>query len=753
MLNKYLIVVLTFLICVQALPAQDYSEKGFQRLYDLDNTENMLNISNTSTGKNYISLDYYTVIENNELKSRLTITSFDEYGSLGDNSIKMKIDSINGSEIMPRYFDGDVMYGLDKNIYSGTMVDFDNKAALLLTSSKDTVNWSYMIDVKSSICDLDNFDTNGFVLSFDDLDANNLNLMTVEYNNALVGSTVNGTLADTFGFDYTVYPTEVVAEDSTKIYLVGAAENFANFRTVGYFIAFDKDLNPLATRSINTTGAFTRINYIDRIGDEFAISGELDNGAFVAKIDTLGQPIWVKKWKLNTTSHPQSNTTITGQATNADGDLFLAGLIIDTGSSDTTLYISKVDASNGTITQISLLNETNPSRSFSQLSENGDNGVLYSSAFNQGTLMRLGLMQMTQDGHASFCDEIVTVDPLEDLSMATDTLLVTVSEGKSITPVEVSTSPFDISATSLISSSYEFCPHEEIDTLIGEFYEDAVHYNWVTTGETTDTIRVMEVGKYVRVVSFGKDYCYNLSDTTPVERISQVRVDLIPGPIDCVNKLYTYSFKIEDGRPPYQHLWSDQTTGNTIMKGGNEEFSIEVTDACGDMATEMTTTKSFASDGVAIVVLEDCKLSTSPSNFKSHLWNTGDNTPIINIMGETNFSVTVTDECEDTATASYTLEAMQWPNLFMPVQNAEILFEDNKTFGPFLPCTGNPESYTLRIYNRWGQEIFMTNDINQRWDGKLKNGDDAPVDSYIYHAVYNFGDGEQSDQGSVIIFR
>jgi gliding motility-associated-like protein len=31
------------------------------------------------------------------------------------------------------------------------------------------------------------------------------------------------------------------------------------------------------------------------------------------------------------------------------------------------------------------------------------------------------------------------------------------------------------------------------------------------------------------------------------------------------------------------------------------------------------------------------------------------------------------------------------------------------------------QNFALRVYDRWGQLIFMTNDINRGWDGTYKN--------------------------------
>ena len=43
----------------------------------------------------------------------------------------------------------------------------------------------------------------------------------------------------------------------------------------------------------------------------------------------------------------------------------------------------------------------------------------------------------------------------------------------------------------------------------------------------------------------------------------------------------------------------------------------------------------------------------------------------------------------------------------------------------------NIASFTMRIYNRWGEELFVTSDFNFGWDG-LQNGSPAPIDTYSY---------------------
>lgn len=63
------------------------------------------------------------------------------------------------------------------------------------------------------------------------------------------------------------------------------------------------------------------------------------------------------------------------------------------------------------------------------------------------------------------------------------------------------------------------------------------------------------------------------------------------------------------------------------------------------------------------------------------------------------------------------------PNAFAP-DGANKLFTPKGQFFDF-------QRYEMVIYNRWGEEVFRTEDINQGWDGNW-NGNEAPSGSYIY---------------------
>lgn len=72
------------------------------------------------------------------------------------------------------------------------------------------------------------------------------------------------------------------------------------------------------------------------------------------------------------------------------------------------------------------------------------------------------------------------------------------------------------------------------------------------------------------------------------------------------------------------------------------------------------------------------------------------------------------------------------PNAFTP--NGDGL---NETFGP----VGNRvNQFSMRIYSRWGELMFESNDMNNQWDGTYK-GVKVQTDTYVYKI---FATGEES---------
>ena len=57
----------------------------------------------------------------------------------------------------------------------------------------------------------------------------------------------------------------------------------------------------------------------------------------------------------------------------------------------------------------------------------------------------------------------------------------------------------------------------------------------------------------------------------------------------------------------------------------------------------------------------------------------------------------------------------------------------NDEFGPIMKGAAD-NNYSMTIYNRWGELIFETSDINERWDGKnMVTGNLCPLGVYVWN--------------------
>jgi gliding motility-associated-like protein len=59
----------------------------------------------------------------------------------------------------------------------------------------------------------------------------------------------------------------------------------------------------------------------------------------------------------------------------------------------------------------------------------------------------------------------------------------------------------------------------------------------------------------------------------------------------------------------------------------------------------------------------------------------------------------------------------------------------------------------FEVYNRWGQIVFSTNDLNEGWDGTIK-GDEAPTGVYVWKIDATTSEGEQIKRsGNITLLR
>ena len=105
----------------------------------------------------------------------------------------------------------------------------------------------------------------------------------------------------------------------------------------------------------------------------------------------------------------------------------------------------------------------------------------------------------------------------------------------------------------------------------------------------------------------------------------------------------------------------------------------------------------------------------------------------------------IQEGCLRSHTIEVTVENLidETPNAFTP--NGDDL---NDVFRPLIDCI--PDTYSLQIFDRWGNRVYSTDDYLSGWDG-LVNGKQAPMDTYIWTVKSN--NVQKTYKGDVTLIR
>lgn len=222
------------------------------------------------------------------------------------------------------------------------------------------------------------------------------------------------------------------------------------------------------------------------------------------------------------------------------------------------------------------------------------------------------------------------------------------------------------------------------------------------------------------------------------------------------------------------------TPGHLYDEEGVYQVSLEVTssDGCTNnpIATAVNVTvnptpvasiklspQTTSTDAPEITFLST---STGGTNF---VWSfgDGDSSAVENIehtyadTGRYNITLIVSNDfgCADTAydvviiTPVFTFDA---PTAFIPDPtgpNGGKYDKNNMRNDVFVPITEFVEDFHLTIFNRWGEIVFETFDINIGWDGYYRD-ELCQQDVYIWKAKMTYIDGSQQEKvGQILLIR
>lgn len=137
--------------------------------------------------------------------------------------------------------------------------------------------------------------------------------------------------------------------------------------------------------------------------------------------------------------------------------------------------------------------------------------------------------------------------------------------------------------------------------------------------------------------------------------------------------------------------------------------------------------------------------------FESYEWSTGESSSFITVNDTGTYWVALQNEkcCFSVDTVVVLLFDVYVPNAFRP-GGANPVFRAIPTGGVEV------EKFEFYVFNRWGQNVFKTQDISEGWDGKI-DGQEAPGDVYMWRINYIVeNDGKEQNiiyKGSVVLLR
>jgi gliding motility-associated-like protein len=252
-------------------------------------------------------------------------------------------------------------------------------------------------------------------------------------------------------------------------------------------------------------------------------------------------------------------------------------------------------------------------------------------------------------------------------------------------------------------------------------------YLW-STGDTTQTISVTTSGTYYVTSSSG--IC-SQSDTIIVSFVPVPVVDLGPDTTLCPNT----STILDAGNPGFVYNWSTGAHTQTISASGNATYSVTVVNGgCSSSDSVNVRTLSGINLGPDKNLCDYLSIDLVAPYVDGgiYLWSTGDTAQTISITTPGTYSLDVTfGQCNlrDTVVVEggYGSPALYVPNSFTPNNNGlnDVFYAEGTDITTF----------RMRIFDRWGEMIFESNDINDGWDGIYK-GNKVPNDVYVVVTDY-----------------
>jgi len=294
-------------------------------------------------------------------------------------------------------------------------------------------------------------------------------------------------------------------------------------------------------------------------------------------------------------------------------------------------------------------------------------------------------------------------------------------------------------------------------------------YNW-SNGETTANDLALSGGTYSVTATDSKGCTVAATNILITE---------LPGVQFTANVTNILCFPLQDGAidinasssfMPLKYQWSNGAVTPNLANTDTGTYSVTVTDAHNctvdttlHVGNDSIYSISINPDTATIKLGESINIEVTPygSSFGSIIWTPSeglscgdcanpDAAPVQTIT----YYVATTDVNGCTANTSTTITVIPAYTVFIP--NA-FTPNSNNAANDYFQVFGNKEAwkfFSISIFDRWGEKVLETNDMDFKWDGQFK-GKEAPMGVYVYEMRVVFLDNhvDKLFKGSVTLIR
>lgn len=260
-------------------------------------------------------------------------------------------------------------------------------------------------------------------------------------------------------------------------------------------------------------------------------------------------------------------------------------------------------------------------------------------------------------------------------------------------------------------------------------------------------------GSYSVTAQDASNGCISQATTIVLDSLPEIVINPIVSDVICGSSAGAIATNATGGSGPYTYAWTpsgESSSGISDLAAGS--YGVTVTDANGCFATVSIAVDTIGALDVSVtpptatIVLGDTIALSADGGF-NYVWSPNESlscqtcsTTLAWPAETTAYTVVASDSlgCRGRVTVIIEVDIqcneVFIPTIFSPNGKGP---DQNETFCVYSNCA---DLFKLAIHNRWGQQVFETEDITQCWDGTY-NGTEVPSGVYAFNIYLKQIDG------------